>query len=77
VLKIVSLNFKKVLLTYRNALDITKYLAKDIFRTTTRIFLVKHNTLKIVLLTPRTQEHFKTSMLNLRYKRFTLFALIS
>jgi hypothetical protein len=50
---------------------------KDIFRTATRIFLVRYNTLKVVLLTLRTQEHFKTSMLNSRCKRLTLFALIS
>jgi hypothetical protein len=77
VFKIVSLNFERVLLTYKDALNVTRYLTKDTFKTITRIFLVKHNILKIAFLIPRTQEHFKTSTLNLRYKRLTLFVLIS
>jgi hypothetical protein len=73
----VSLNLKRVLLTYKNAFDVARHFVKDTFKATTRIFLIRHNTLKIMFLIPKTQEHFKTSTLNLRYKRLTLFVLIS
>jgi hypothetical protein len=75
--KTVCLSFKGLLLINRNAFNVIRYLAKDTFRITTRVFLVKYNILKIVFFTLRTQEYFKTSMLNLRYKCLTLFVLIS
>jgi hypothetical protein len=77
VLKTVCLKLKRLLFANRNAFDVAFHLAKDTFRTTTRIFLVRHNILEIALLIPRTQEHFKTSMLNSRCKRLTLFVLMS
>jgi hypothetical protein len=77
MLKTVGLNLKGALLAYKNAFNVARHFAKDIFRTTTRIFLVRHNILKIMLFTPRTQEHLKTSTLDLRYKCLTLFTLIS
>jgi hypothetical protein len=76
VLKTVCLNLKGLPLANRNAFDIARHLTKNTFRTTTRVFLVKNNTLKIVLFTPKTQEHFKTSTLDTRCKRLTLFALL-
>jgi hypothetical protein len=77
VLKTVCFKLKSLLLANKNAFDITFNLAKDTFGITTRVFLVKHNVLKVAFLIPRTQEHFKTSTLNIRYKRLTLFALLN
>jgi hypothetical protein len=75
--KAVCLKLKGLLLANRDAFDIALHPAKDTFRTTTRIFLVRHDILEITLLTPRTREHFKTSTLDSRYERVTLFALES
>jgi hypothetical protein len=76
VLKTVCLKLEGLLLANRNALNVAFHLAKDTFRTTTRIFLVRNNALKVAFLIPKTQEHFKTSMLDLRCKHLTLFALL-
>jgi hypothetical protein len=75
--KTVCLKLKGTLFANRNAFYVAFYIAKDVFRTTTRVFLIRNNILKILFLTLKTQEHFKTSTLDSRYKRLTLFVLLS
>jgi len=76
VLKTLFLYLKGMLFTNKDTLDVARYPLKDIFRTITKVFLVRNNVLEIALVIPKTQEHFKTSMLNARYKRLTFFVLL-
>jgi hypothetical protein len=69
--KIICLKLKSLLFAYKDAFSITLSFVKDIFRIITKVFFIRNNVLKVMLFTLKTQEHFKTSILNLRYKLLT------
>ena len=74
-LKTSLLLLKGLLLTYKNALNVATVPLEDIFRTATRVLLVRNEALRFLFFVLRTQEYFKTSTLDVRCKRFTLFML--
>ena len=75
-LKTSLLLLKGLLLTYKDALNVTTVFLKDVFGTATRVLLVRNKVLRFLFLVPRTQEHFETSTLNARHKCLTLFTFL-